>query len=259
MTQYGLGHKRKRGEKVSKQIPKYRAIAAHYRSRVTSGELEPGSPLESRRKLAKLHKTSRVTIDKVVELLTAEGILEPSDGNRPPIVADISGRTATVQDRVGNYATSGRALGARETSEILRVETVPCPVDIAAVLGVQPGDGVVYRERLNKIDGKPVATGHSYYPPEVTAVTPELAMANATPRGSRELASERMGSPQKDLIPVITSRLATDRERELLGLKGAYAVVTQTNRRVLLANGKTVEVAVKVCEGNRPVSFHISL
>lgn len=244
---------------MSEQIPKYRAIAAHYRSRITSGELEPGTPLESRRKLAKMHKTSRVTIDKVVELLTAEGVLEPSDGNRPPVVADVSGRTATVQDRVGNYSVTGRALGARETSEILRVETIPCPADVAFMLGVQPGEGVVYRERLNKIDGRPVATGHSYYPPEVTAVTPELGMADATPRGSRELAAERMGSPQKDLIPVITSRVATDRERELLGLKGAYAVVTQVSRRVLLANGKTVEVAVKICEGNRPISFHVPL
>lgn len=244
---------------MSEQIPKYRVIAAIYRSRVTSGELEPGTPLESRRRLSKIHRTSRVTIDKVVELLTAEGVLEPSNGNRPPVVADVSGRTATVQDRVGNYSASGRALGARETSEILRVETVPCPASVAFALGVQPGEGVVYRERLNKIDGRPVATGHSYYPPEVTAVTPELAMADATPRGSRELAADRMGSPQKDLIPVITSRLATERERELLGLKGAYVVVTQTDRRVLLANGKTVEVAVKICEGSRPISFHVPL
>lgn len=244
---------------MSEQIPKYRAIARIYRSKVTSGELEPGTPLESRRRLAKIHGTSRVTIDKVVELLTAERILEPSSGNRPPVVADTSNRTATVQDRVGNYSVSGRALSARETSDILKVGMVPCPADVAPMLGVEPGEEVLYRERLNKIDGKPVATGHSYYPPEVAEVTPELAVADATPRGSRELAAERMGSPQKDLIPVITSRLATDRERELLELKGAYAIVTQTNRRVLLANGKTVEVAVKVCDGSRPISFHIPL
>lgn len=244
---------------MSEQIPKYRAIAAHYRSRVTSGELEPGTPLESRRKLAKIHKTSRVTIDKVVELLTAEGILEPSDGNRPPIVADISRRTATVQDRVGNAAVSGRALGAKETSRILRVEEVPCPPDIAPLLGVRPGDKVILRERLNLVEDKPVATGHSYYPPEVTNLTPELRTPQSIPSGSRELAAERMGSRQKDLIPVITSRLATDRERELLELKGAYVVVTQTARRILLANGKVVEVAVKICEGNRPVSFHVPL
>lgn len=244
---------------MSEQIPKYRAIAAHYRFRVTSGELEPGTPLESRRKLAKIHKTSRVTIDKVVELLTAEGILEPSDGNRPPIVADISRRTATVQDRVGNAAVSGRALGAKETSRILRVEEVPCPSDIAPLLGVRPGDKVILRERLNLVEDKPVATGHSYYPPEVTNLTPELRTPQSIPSGSRELAAERMGSRQKDLIPVITSRLATDRERELLELKGAYVVVTQTARRILLANGKVVEVAVKICEGNRPVSFHVPL
>lgn len=244
---------------MSERVPKYRAIAAHYRSLVTSGELEPGTPLESRRKLARIHKTSRVTIDKVVELLTAEGILEPSDGNRPPIVADISGRTATVQDRVGNAAASGRALGAKETSRILRVEAVPCPADVAPLLGVQPGDEVILRERLNLVDDEPVATGHSYYPPEVSDLTPELRIPQSIPSGSRELAAERMGSRQKDLIPVVTSRLATDRERELLKLKGAYEVVTQTARRVLLANGKVVEVAVKINKGSRPVSFHIPL
>ncbi|AXH66262.1 helix-turn-helix DNA-binding protein [Streptomyces phage Satis] len=244
---------------MTDQIPKYRAIARHYRSQVTSGTLEPGTPLESRRKLAKQHGTSRVTIDKVVELLTAEGILEPSDGNRPPIVADISLRTATVQDRVGNAAATGRALGAKEKTRILRVEAVPCPSDIAPLLGVQAGDEVILRERVNLIDDKPVATGHSYYPPEVSDATPELRIPQSIPSGSRELAAERMGSRQKDLIPVITSRLATDRERELLELKGAYVVVTQTARRILLANGKVVEVAVKICEGSRPVSFHIPL
>lgn len=244
---------------MSEQIPKYRAIAAHYRAQVTSGTLEPGMPLESRRKLARIHKTSRVTIDKVVELLTAEGILEPSDGNRPPIVADISHRTATVQDRVGNAAVNGRALGANETSKILRVEEVDCPADVAPLLGVQPGEKVILRERLNLIDGKPVATGHSYYPPDVSDMTPELRTPQSIPSGSRELAAERMGSRQKDLIVVTTSRLATDRERELLELKGAYAIVTQTARRVLLANGKVVEVAVKICEGNRPVIAHMPL
>jgi len=244
---------------VSEQIPKYRAIAAHYRSRVTSGELESGTPLESRRKLARLHKTSRVTIDKVVELLTAEGILEPSDGNRPPVVADISHRTATVTNRVENAATNGRALAKNETTKILSVEALPCPADVAHLLGVHPGDEVICRTRLNLVDDKPVATGYSYYPPEVSDLTPELRTPVSIPSGSRELAAERMGSRQKDATTTVTSRLANDRERELLKLGGTYTVVTQYARQVLLANGKTVEVAVKVTEGSRPATFHSAL
>lgn len=244
---------------MSEQIPKYRAIARIYRSQVTSGALEPGTPLESRRKLAKTHKTSRVTIDKVVELLTAEGVLEPSDGNRPPVVADISGRTATVQNRVENAAATGRALGEKESTRIISVEMTPCPADIAPLLGVRIWDNVLLRVRVNLVDDKPVATGYSYYPPEVSEATPELRRAISIPSGSRELAAERMGSAQKDVISTITSRVANDRERELLKLGGTYPVVTQTARQVLLANGKTVEVAVKVTEGTRPVTFTTAL
>lgn len=244
---------------MSEQIPKYRSIAAHYRSRVTSGELEPGTPLESRRKLAKTHGTSRVTIDKVVELLTAEGILEPSDGNRPPVVADLSSRTATVLNRVENAAANGRALNKDETTRILSIEAVPCPAEIAHLLGVRPGDEVVCRSRVNLVGDKPVATGYSYYPPEVSEVTPELRTPVSIPSGSRELAAQRMGSRQSDVFTDVTSRLANDRERELLKLNGTYAVVTQFARRVLLANGKLVEVAVKVTEGSRPATFHSAL
>jgi GntR family transcriptional regulator len=245
---------------VSEQIPKYRAIVGHYRSRVTSGELEAGTVLESRRKLAKTHKVARATIDKVVELLTAEGILKPSDGNRPPIVADISGRISTVQNRVENSAVTGRALAKNETSRIISVEAIPSPADVAPLLGVQTGDEVICRTRVNLIDDKPMATGYSYYPPEVTNVTPELRRPVSIPKpGSRELAAERMHSRQETVITKITSRLASDRERELLNLGGTMTVVTQQTRQVVLANGKTVEVAVKVTEGNMPVTFTSNL
>lgn len=244
---------------MSEQIPKYRAIAQKLRSQVTSGELPPGTALASRRKLAKDFETSRVTIDRVVELLTAEGIFEPSDGNRPPVVADISQRIATVQSRVDSHATNGRALRPNEVSKILSIENVPCPADIAPLLGVEPGDEVLCRTRLNLIDDRPDATGYSYYPPEVVEVTPELTRPESIPGGSRELATERMGSRQKHCNNIITSRLATDRERELLELGGALNVVTQVVRHVILANGRTVEVGVKVFEGNRPLSFHAEL
>jgi len=259
MTQYGLGHKKSKEKVLNEQVPKYRAIVSLYRSRVTSGELEAGTALESRRKLAKMHGVARVTIDKVVELLTAEGILESSEGNRPPIVADISGRTSTVQDRVESAAVSGRALAKNETTRIISVELVPSPVDVASMLGVQAGDEVIRRTRVNLVDGKPVATGYSYYPPEVTELTPELRQPVSIPSGSRELAAKRMRSKQESVITKITSRLASDQERELLGLTATIVVVTQLARQVLLANGKTVEVAVKVTEGARPATFHTAL
>lgn len=244
---------------MNEEVPKYLVIAQYYRDQTASGALTPGVPLDSRRKLAKAHKISRVTMDKVIELLTREGVLEPSDGNRPPVVADPLLRIATVQNRVRSAATTGRALGVHETTRILQVEMVPCPADIASALGVKPGEEVLCRERVNLINGEPVATGCSYYPPEVMEVTPELREPVSMPSGSRELAAKRMGSRQNSLIRRTTARLATEREREVLKLDGAYSVVTQQDRQVILKDGRTVEVAVKVGEGSRPIVEQMEL
>lgn len=244
---------------MSEHIPKFRVIASKLRAQVTSGQLAPGTPLTSRRKLAKDYNTSRATIDKVVDLLTAEGIYAPSDGNRPPVVADVSQRIVTVQSRADSRAATGRALRENETSKILSISQVPCPADIAPMLGVEPGQKVLCRKRLNLVDGEPDATGFSYYPPEVVEATPELAKPESIPEGSRELAAERMGSRLKHMNNVVTSRAASDEERMLLKLGGTVPVVTQVARHVTLANGKTIEVAVKIHEGNRPVSFYSEL
>lgn len=244
---------------MGERTPKYRAIAEIYRTKVLSGELPPGTSLGSRRVLLREHKTSRVTMDQAIQLLTAEGILLPSDGNRPPVVADISRRVSTVLNRVKSAEKTGRALARNETSQILSVGMVPCPPDIAGLLPVEPGTEVLCRERLNLVDGEPVATGRSYYPPEVSDVTPELRRAQSIPSGSRELAAERMGAKQMKVTQTITSRLATDRERELLKLVPDYSVVTQVARTVVLTNNKVVEVGLKIHEGSRPISIDTEL
>lgn len=238
--------------------PKYLTIAGHYRSLIKSGELPAGTQLPSRRELTKEHETSRVTIDRVVELLIAERVLESSEGNRPPRVADTSHYISTVADRVDAAKATGRALAKNETSKILSTGLTEAPDDVASLLGIDSGAEVICRSRLNLVDGEPVATGYSYYPPLVTKLAPELLLPASIPSGSRELAAERMGSEQEWLIPHVTSRLANEEERELLHLSN-LAVVTQVNRQVLLADGRTVEVAVKVTSGHLPVSFRIPL
>lgn len=245
---------------MPQNIPKYREIARQLRARVLSGELSPGDPVPARRKLKEEYNTTRATIDKVMDLLTAEGMFLPSDKNRPPRVADITQRVVTVDSRLDSHAATGRALRKNETSKILSVKEVPCPADVAVLLGVEAGAPVLCRKRLNLLtddegNETPDATGYSYYPPEVVEATPELKGRKSIPGGSRELAAERMGSRQAHITNVVTSRLATDEERELLNLGGTMPIVTQNLRHVTLANGKTVEVAAKIHEGSRPLSF----
>lgn len=245
---------------MSEHIPKFRAIAQSLRAQVVSGQLGPGTPLPSRRQLRDEYNTSRATLDKAIELLTIEGVLEPSDRNRPPVVADITNRTHTVRNRVQHSAETGQVPEESETSKTLSAKMIEAPVDIASQLDVEPGTKVLQRTQVNYLDDMPVATGLSYYTPQVVEATPELRKRATIPQpGSRELAAQRLNSKQAKVYYSVTGEVASEEERALLQLKGTYPVVLRTQKRVLLENGLVVEVAVKTCAGNRPVSFESEL
>lgn len=98
----------------------------------------------------------------------------------------------------------------------------------------------------------------SYYPAYVIAVTPELAEPVST-GGSRELAAERLGVAQDHVLEEVTSRLATESEKTALGLTTGDVVVTQVVRTVHLADGRVVEVAVKIMRrSDHPPMGHTS-
>jgi GntR family transcriptional regulator len=118
---------------------------------------------------------------------------------------------------------------------------------VATRLEVEPGSPVHVRRRIVSRDGAPVHMSSSYYLPFVVDATPELAQPVST-GASRELAAERLGVPQDHVLEEVTSRLATEAEKEALKLSGSV-VVTQVVRTVFLADGRIVEVAVKVCNG----------
>jgi DNA-binding GntR family transcriptional regulator len=250
------------------KTPRYRQIAGSYRDRILAGEMRAGARLPTRREIMSLHGTSRATADKVMEILHAEGLTVsvPRAGTQ---VADLRGRGTSLADRMASLRSTGRALARNEASHILKAQMVACPPDIASLMGVQEGDEVLIRERVTSKDGIPVAVSRSFYTKEVAELTPELLVPQSIPSGSRELAAERMGSEQDEGVEHITSRMSSPEEMELLDIgrreetdSGEVRLpvpVTQVARIVTLADGRIVEVAIKVTEGSRPVTFRSSL
>ncbi len=58
------------------QTPVYRDIAEQYRSRILSGDLPPRALIPSQVELAKIHRTSVVTIQKALSLLVKDGLIQ---------------------------------------------------------------------------------------------------------------------------------------------------------------------------------------
>ncbi|MFD6372767.1 UTRA domain-containing protein [Streptomyces roseolus] len=102
--------------------------------------------------------------------------------------------------------------------------------------------------------GVPVHLSTSYYPAYVSAVAPELSDPVST-GGSRELAAERLGSEQKEVIQEVSARPATQEEKSALGLSGDPVYVLQTMRTVTLTDDRVVEVAVRVASSSTVVRW----
>ena len=232
----------------------YSEIAEHYRNKIRRGELRPGDRMPTIRDAAETWDVSTTTAEHAYKVLKREGLTRASTG--AGTVVSQPGSNGILA-RVEAYAATGSALFAGEVSRILEVGTVGADEVVASRLEIEPGSPVHVRRRMVSRDNAPVHLSSSYYPAYVVQVTPELLELVST-GGSRELAAKRLGFAQDHVLEEVTSRLATEQEKEVLGLTGSV-IVTQVVRTVTLTDGRVVEVAVKVCHGSTVLKWSTPL
>lgn len=239
---------------------KFRVIAAIYREKIIGGApgFEPGDSMPSRREMADKHHTTRPTIDKAMELLTAEGLLQ-FNGNQRSIITDRLAFVPSMEDRMASLRSTGKILGKGETCEILECSTVPCPPNIAQHLQVEPGSDVLKRVRRTRRHGKPIAVSESYFPPFAVEAAPEIGEPENIEGGAREAAVHALEVTQDEALEYHTSHMADEREKELLEVTAKYVSILQTLRVVKLSDGRVVEVAVKCGDGKLPVATRVNL
>ncbi|MXG30465.1 GntR family transcriptional regulator [Streptomyces sp. YIM 132580] len=233
----------------------YAEIAAHYRQQIQDGTLRPGDTMPSLRQVREHFNVANTTANRAFQALKREGLTLPKAGVGTVVAGPMSNNIAA---RIKLHEATGKALGGGETSRITEVGTVGADELVAPRLDVTPGTPVHVRRRVVSRGGAPVHFSSSYYPAYVIAVTPELAEPVST-GGSRELAAERLGSPQDHVLEEVTSRFATESEKASLGLTAGDVIVTQVVRTVHLADGRVVEVAVKIAGGSTILRWATSL
>lgn len=238
-----------------RETPGYPEIAQHFRRQIRDGTLRPGDTLPSFKAASEQFGVAHTTVNRAYRVLKMEGLTLAKPGVGTIVAGPASNNIGT---RVALYATTGSALDGGEVSRILEVGTTGADELVASRLDVSPGTPVQVRRRVVSRNGLPVHLSSSYYPAYVVAVTPELAEPVST-GASRELAAERLGLAQDQVLEEVTSRHATTAEKEALGLTASEVVVTQVVRTVTLEDGRVVEVAVKVAEGSTILRWTTSL
>lgn len=219
-------------------------IARTLRDDITRGRYQPGAVLPREADLAAEHQVSRPTVHRAIAQLVAEGLLVQTRRRgtivreRPP--RERITRTRKVyRDEIGYYFDP-----AAQPWRALRTPAIgwgPCPHDVAALLGVEPGEEVLIRDRvMGEPDTGAVRQLATSYLPATLARGTILAEADTGPGGIYDRL-EDMGHGPLQWSEAISARMPTPVEAELLGLPPGVPVL-RIVRLTQSAGGRPLEV-----------------
>ncbi|CAL9438080.1 GntR family transcriptional regulator [Streptomyces sp. enrichment culture] len=208
---------------MPRQAP-YLALADVLRTRVLAGEWEVGARLPSRARLAEEYGVGRNVVQRAVDLLVVDGLLEGRAGSGT-YVRSPRERLRLVRSR-HRERTGGRPRGA-EARERGRADSwdadsrvgVPAPEAIAERLGIAPGDPCVTTRYEFLAGGQPIQLSESWEPLALTEGT-AVVLPEAGHLAGRGVV-ERMGSlgiVVETVVEVPRPARATREQANLLGI-----------------------------------------
>lgn len=225
-------------------------IAADLRDEIMSGDLAPGADIPSTARLKERFSASNATVQKALQLLKSEGLAVGRPGasvtvreHRQRTIRPAAYMAPAASGEPYRWLSEVVKSGASARSTLLEVAEVPPPSDVAAALGLQPGDGAVLRHQLLSIDDEPAELVASYYPLEIARGT-ALAERRRIPGGTPALLAE-LGFQPRASVDRISARIATQEQYRALRLPGDLPVL-RTLRVVHGDHGRPIEATVMV-------------
>lgn len=231
--------------------PPFRRIADMLRRDIREGRLEPGERLPSENELAKRHETTRATVRKAIALLRYEGLVASEQGRgafvrpRPHLKMLLTGSNWRAHRGSGlsNFNAEAASQGRTAQQQLLAVEEVEAPAEIAERLGVAVNDLVIVRKRLFVVDGEPMQFCDGYYPTTLfrgTAVAEDRRI-----KGGVYGLIEDLGGPIRRrvtrFVEDLDVRLPVPSESEALAIPEGVPVV-RVLRTAYDSNDEVVEV-----------------
>ncbi|MEW2623928.1 GntR family transcriptional regulator [Streptomyces sp. NPDC048106] len=224
----------------------YLAVADALRARIVAGEWRTGGRLPSRARLAVEYGVGRNVMQRAVDRLIAEGLLEGRAGSGTYVRAPrerLPMIRARRPGRPGHPATSlaerGRA-GAWDAHSRVRV---PAPAAIAERLAIAPGDPCVSTHYEFLADGQPVQLSHSWEPLAITGGTPVVLPEKGPLAGKGVVERLRsIGVSVETVSELPRPARATREQANLLGI-GLGDLVLLIERTLYDRDGRPVETA----------------
>lgn len=165
-----------------------RDIADDLRAAIRDGTYAGGDRLPSRAQLMQRYGVASMTVLAAIDQLRTEGLVESVTGSgvfvraQRQVMRSARARLSRSERDAGRgaFATDAHTGGWTASSNVT-VRTEQASDEIAAQLGITPGDEVLVRDRVLYADAVPVQLATSYLPAEIT--TEAMARPDTGPGG----------------------------------------------------------------------------
>ena len=148
---------------ASPGVPLYRRIEEDLRARIRSGELPPGTQLETELDLMDRYRVSRATVRQALAPLIGQGLLEIRRGLGTYVAAP------RFEHTIGGFYSFSREIerhGLRPGTRVLDLHVERADETVAAALDKPVGTRVVALRRLRLAGDEPLVVETSYLPSE---------------------------------------------------------------------------------------------
>jgi GntR family transcriptional regulator len=141
------------------KVPLYHQLYERLRSRILTGDLEPGDMLPTETELLEKYAVSRNTVRQALDALVNDGLIYRQRGRgtfvaRPAIEQGLS--------RIVSFTEDMRGRSLEPDTVVLNKALIPAPDNIAEALEVEPGTELAHLERLRLADGEPMSVEKSF-------------------------------------------------------------------------------------------------
>lgn len=234
-----------------------RQIADDFAERIDRGELAPGAKLPSERNLVTQYGVARNTVQAAMRLLAEAGMVVPHHGkgvfvrNSEPLIRLGSDRYSSKYRESGlsPFLLECERAGKNGRFEVLSIERVTPPIEVAERLQLDAGTTVLQRKNIFWADSEPVYHVTTYVPWEIAAGTGLLEPEVPHPYGIHGILEDQ-GYPMARLVDSAVARMPTLAEKSALGLEAGVPVIDLLHVSVR-ADGVTYEVTRFVMRGDK--------
>lgn len=219
----------------------YKVLKEYVLARITSGDWPVNSKIPSESELTREFGVSRMTVNRALRELSDLDVIDRVQG----VGSFVSeGRSESTLFEVRSIRDEIESHGHVHTSEVVKLEELPCKAELALKLDLEAGQSVFHSIHIHKANDHPIQIEDRYVNPKAA---PEYLRAD----WSNELAHDYLVrvAPLQRAEHICEAAIASDREQELLELKKNEPVLILTRRT--WSNNLTASWVRLIYPGNR--------